>query len=73
MSNTKTIRSDIFMIGCASDSLQLAALIEDEHCEYRWILGGDDLVIERDFTVEKMRTDGRDIPIIEAKKTERVL
>ena len=48
---TKTIRSDIFMIGCASDSAQLAALIEDEHCEYRWILGGsDDLVIERDFT-----------------------
>ncbi len=67
----KTIRSDIFMIGCASDSLQLAALIEDEHCEYRWILGGDDLVIERDFTVEKMRIDGKDIPIIEAKKTER--
>jgi len=67
----KTIRSDIFMIGCASDSAQLAALIEDEHCEYRWILGGDDLVIERDFTVEKMRIDGEDIPIIESKKTER--
>ena len=67
----KTIRSDIFMIGCASDSAQLAALIEDEHCEYRWILGGDDLVIERDFTVEKMRIDGEDIPIIEAKKTGR--
>jgi len=67
----KTIRSDIFMIGCASDQGQLDALIEDEHCEYRWILGGDDLVIERDFTVEKMRIDGEDIPIIEAKKTER--
>ncbi|MDP2855236.1 MAG: alanine racemase [Smithellaceae bacterium] len=67
----KTIRSDIFMIGCASDSAQLAALIEDEHCEYRWILGGDDLVIERDFTVEKMRIDGEDIPIIETKKTNR--
>ncbi len=67
----KTIRSDIFMIGCASDNTQLAALIEDEHCEYRWILGGDDLVIERDFTVEKMRIDGEDIPIIESKKTER--
>ena len=68
----KTIRSDIFMIGCASDRTQLAALIEDEHCEYRWILGGgDDLVIERDFTVEKMRIDGEDIPIIEAKKTDR--
>jgi alanine racemase len=68
---TKTIRSNIFMIGCASDSEQLAALIEDEHCEYRWILGGDDLVIERDFTVEKMRIDGEDIPMIEAKKTSR--
>ena len=67
----KTIRSNIFMIGCASDSEQLDALIEDEHCEYRWILGGDDLVIERDFTVEKMRIDGEDIPIIEAKKTDR--
>ena len=67
----KTIRNDIFMIGCASDSAQLAALIEDEHCEYRWILGGDDLVIERDFTVEKMCIDGEDIPIIEAKKTNR--
>jgi alanine racemase len=67
----KTIRSNIFMIGCASDSAQLSALIEDEHCEYRWIMGGDDLVIERDFTVEKMRIDGEDIPIIEAKKTER--
>jgi alanine racemase len=68
----KTIRSNIFMIGCASDRTQLDALIEDEHCEYRWILGdGDDLVIERDFTVEKMCIDGEDIPIIESKKTER--
>lgn len=69
---TKTIRSGIFMIGCASDRTQLDALIEDEHCEYRWILGGgDDLDIERDFTVEKMRIDGEDIPVIEAKKTRR--
>ncbi len=28
-------------------------------------------MIERDFTVEKMRIDGEDIPIIEAKKTDR--
>ncbi|MRR16928.1 MAG: alanine racemase [Deltaproteobacteria bacterium] len=68
----KTIRSNLFMIGCASDSKQLEALIEDEHCEYRWILGGgEDLVMERDFTVEKMRIDGEDIPIIEAKITGR--
>ena len=71
MEYKKTIRSDTFMIGCASDREQLDALIEDEHCEYRWILGGSDLVIERDFTVEKMRIDGEDIPIIDAKKTHR--
>ena len=67
----KTIRSDVFMIGCASDSRQLAALIEDQRCEYRWILGGGDLVIERDFNVEKVRVDGEDIPVIETKKTDR--
>ena len=68
----KTIRSNIFMIGCASDNAQLAALIEDPHCEYRWILGhDDDLVAERDFKVERMRIDGEDIPITETKKTSR--
>jgi alanine racemase len=68
----KTIRSNIFMIGCASDNAQLTALIEDQHCEYRWILGrDDDLVAERDFKVESMRIDGEDIPITEMKKTDR--
>ena len=68
----KTIRSNIFMIGCASDNAQLAALIEDPHCEYRWILGhDDDLVVQRDFKVERMRIDGEDIPITETKKTNR--
>lgn len=68
----KTIRNNIFMIGCASDSAQLAALIEDPHCEYRWILGhDDDLVVQRDFKVERMRIDGEDIPITETKKTNR--
>ncbi len=46
-------------------------MIEEGNCEYRWKFGGDDLVIERDFTVEKMRIDGEDIPVIEAKKTAR--
>jgi alanine racemase len=60
------------MIGCASNNAQLAALIEDPHCEYRWILGHDDnLVVERDFTVERIRIDGEDIPITETKKTNR--
>ena len=68
----KTIRSNIFMIGCASDNAQLTELIEDPHCEYRWILGNDDdLVAERDFKVECMRIDGEDIPITETKKTSR--
>jgi alanine racemase len=68
----KTIRSNIFMIGCASNNAQLAALIEDPHCEYRWILGqGEDLVVERDFKVERMRIDCEDIPITETKKTNR--
>ncbi|HOC58772.1 MAG TPA: alanine racemase [Smithellaceae bacterium] len=68
----KTIRRNLFMIGCASDQAQLAALIEDEHCEYRWILGGgEDILSERDFTVETMRIDGEPIPIIETKKTHR--
>ena len=68
----KTIRNNIFMIGCASNNAQLAALIEDPHCEYRWILGhDDDLVVQRDFKVERMRIDGEDIPITETKKTNR--
>jgi len=68
----KTIRSNIFMIGCASNNAQLAALIEDPHCEYRWILGNDDdLVAERDFNVRSMRIDGEDIPTTETKKTNR--
>lgn len=68
----KIIRNNIFMIGCASDNAQLAALIEDPHCEYRWILGNDsDLVAERDFKVESVRIDGGDIPIAETKKTSR--
>jgi alanine racemase len=68
----KTIRNHVFMIGCASNNAQLDALIEDPLCEYRWILGhDDDLVVQRDFKVERMRIDGEDIPIIETKKTNR--
>ena len=60
------------MIGCALNNLQLAALFEDPRCEYRWLLSnGKDLVMERDFTVERVRIDNEDIPIIETKKTKR--
>jgi alanine racemase len=68
----KTIRNNIFMIGCALNNSQLAALFEDPLCEYRWLLSdGKDLVMERDFTVERVRIDNEDIPIIETKKTKR--
>jgi alanine racemase len=68
----KTIRDNIFMIGCASNNGQLAALFEDPRCEYRWLLSdGRNLSLERDFTVERVRIDNEDIPIIEAKSTKR--
>jgi hypothetical protein len=68
----KTIRDNIFMIGCAANNSQLAALFEDPRCEYRWLLSnGKDLVMDRDFTLERMRIDNEDIPIIEAKNTKR--
>jgi len=68
----KTIRDNIFMIGCASNNSQLAALFEDPRCEYRWLLtDGRNLSLERDFTVEKVRIDNKEIPIIETKKTKR--
>ncbi|HNZ64878.1 MAG TPA: alanine racemase [Smithella sp.] len=68
----KIIRDTIFMIGCASNHSQLAALFEDPRCEYRWLLSdGRHLSTERDFNVECVRIDHEDIPIIEKKKTKR--
>ena len=68
----KTIRNNIFMIGCALNNSQLAALFEDPCCEYRWLLSnGKDLVMERDFAVQRIRIDNKNIPIIETKKTKR--
>jgi alanine racemase len=68
----KAIRSNVFMIGCALNNSQLAKLFEDPRCEYRWLLSdGRNLIMERDFTVERVHVDGENIPIIETKKTER--
>jgi len=68
----KKIRSSIFMVGCAVDNAQLAALLENPHCEYRWLLGGKDaLAMEQDFMIEHMRIDDQDMPIINTKKTDR--
>ena len=68
----KTIRDNIFMIGCALNNSQLTALFEDPRCEYRWLLSnGKDLVMDRDFAVQCIRIDNKNIPIIETKKTKR--
>jgi alanine racemase len=68
----KTIRHSVFMIGCALNNQQLAKLFEDPLCEYRWLLGGgDDLDMERDFRVERVRIDNEDIPVTATKKTAR--
>lgn len=68
----KTLRDHILMIGCASNNAQLAALFEDPRCEYRWLLSdGRNLSVERDFTVERVRIDNEDVPVIEAQNTRR--
>ncbi len=68
----KTLRDHILMIGCASNNAQLAVLFEDPRCEYRWLLSdGKNLSVERDFTVERVRIDNEDVPVIEAKNTRR--
>lgn len=68
----KIVRDHIFMIGCASNNAQLAALFEDPRCEYRWLLSdGKNLSIERDFKVERVRIDQEDIPVIETRNTRR--
>jgi alanine racemase len=72
VSYKKTLKNDVFMIGCAADNKQLSALFEDPLCEYRWLLGaakGADMA--RDFSVEDVRVDNRKVPITEAKKTVR--
>jgi hypothetical protein len=68
----KTIKSNVFMIGCARNNQQLSALMEDPRCEYRWLLGGsDDMDIARDFSVRQVRIDDEDIPITATKITDR--
>lgn len=69
---TKTLRDHIFIIGCATNNEQLAALFEDRRCEYRWLLNhGGDPVTEKDFRVEEVRIDRQSVPIIRRENTER--
>jgi len=68
----KTIKNYIFMIGCALNEAQLAAFFDDKRCEYRWLLNReDDPVTERDFKVDRVRIDNKDIPIIRTENTNR--
>ncbi|MEA2014157.1 MAG: hypothetical protein U9N38_02455, partial [Thermodesulfobacteriota bacterium] len=68
----KTFRNKFFIIGCAQNDAQLSALFEEEKCEYRWLLNGtDNSLKEGDFRVARVRIDGRDVPVISAKNTDR--
>jgi len=68
----KTLRNDIFIIGCALNNDQLSALFEEELCEYRWLLNGPgDLFSENVFTVDCVRVDSEEVPIIKSENTDR--
>jgi len=69
---SKTLKNDVFFIGCAMNNRQLSELFDDEQCEYRWLLGTRDLNIkESDFRVEGVRVDGYEVPILKSENTSR--
>ncbi|MBN2515277.1 MAG: alanine racemase [Deltaproteobacteria bacterium] len=69
---SKTLKSDVFFIGCARNNSQLSQLFDDERCEYRWLLGSRDAQIkEEDFRVDRVRIDDEDVPIVRAENTSR--
>lgn len=54
----KILNSDTFFIGCADNSDQLAAFLDDPRCEYRWLLdSGGELAAEREFNIQSVRID----------------
>ncbi len=68
----KTLRSSTILIGCALNNEQLAALFDDEACEYRWLFNQrDELFKESDFTVGDVRVDGESLPIVSTAHTDR--
>lgn len=72
VSYTKMLRDKVFLIGCALNSAQLAALFEEERCEYRWLLAGrDESFRVTDFKVGAVRIDGLDVPVIRTDCTSR--
>jgi alanine racemase len=71
---TKEIRNSSFMIGCAFDNEQLAALFEDGLCEYRWLLNSEeDSGASIDFKVNSVRIDSKKIPPLKTTTTEKGL
>ncbi|MBN2282309.1 MAG: alanine racemase [Deltaproteobacteria bacterium] len=69
---TKVLRNPLFMIGCALNNTQLAALFEEEKCEYRWLIHGrNEEIGEADFTVAAVRIDGQAVPIVRSGNTKR--
>lgn len=68
----KVLRNHEFMIGCAFNNEQLAALFGDSRCEYRWVMNrGDDPVMERDFRLTRVTIDDENVPIIRSESTNR--
>jgi alanine racemase len=68
----KALTADIFMIGCAQNNEQLALLLEDPRCEYRWLLNSEsDLQAARDFRIQQVRIDNADIPPSRTEITAR--
>lgn len=68
----KVIKSPLFLIGCAFNNEQLNAFFEDKRCEYRWLMSsGDDIIMERDFKVDRVCIHNEDIPIIKTENTNR--
>lgn len=68
----KALTSDIFMIGCAENNEQLALLLNEPRCEYRWLLNSEDkLRVAQDFCIQRLRIDGADIPPFKTEITDR--
>jgi len=69
---SKTLKNNVFFIGCALNNEQLSQLFDDENCEYRWLLSTrEEQIRERDFKVDRVRVDNEDIPIVRAENTAR--
>jgi len=71
---TKELRNQQFMIACAFNEEQLAALFENSLCEYRWQMNSDeDSQKTIDFTVKNVGIDNESIPLLKTGTTENGL